>query len=362
MQAERKRGPTGLPSDGLRHLLDLRDEFPLFRELMRDVIQVVLVLDASAIQAELRWRLGSRINPSARTRLHEAIESGVVVAFAPPFLKHEIEEHLPTIANDTEVTLETGNIEWKRVQSLIRFYAPIGNREQFASVDPKDSDYALAVTELNADFVRTTDPHFERMGVPTIGPELDAVLRDYARATSILVTVKVGSGFALIFGIRTFVEVIRAIVQAVRRLPPIAKTAIATGILLAVLHPTSREKLAVWGSILWGRLQQMKPILVSVSQNAAKHMTEVVHTSKQNGRVIESKLRPRSTKTALDHIGLIFLRANEPLEVDEIARRILANGYSSQSKTFTGYVRRLLKQDRRFAANSEGLWTLRAAA
>jgi len=47
---------------------------------------------------------------------------------------------------------------------------------------------------------------------------------------------------------------------------------------------------------------------------------------------------------------------------DEIARRILANGYSSRSKTFADYVRRLLKQDGRFVANAKGLWMLRAAA
>jgi hypothetical protein len=38
-----------------------------------------------------------------------------------------------------------------------------------------------------------------------------------------------------------------------------------------------------------------------------------------------------------------------------------ANGYSSRSKTFTTYVRRLLKQDGRFVTNADGLWMLRSA-
>jgi hypothetical protein len=70
----------------LRALLILRDEFPPFRQFLEDIIQIVIVMDASAIQGELRWRLGSRINPTARTGLHEAIDSGAVIAVAPIFL------------------------------------------------------------------------------------------------------------------------------------------------------------------------------------------------------------------------------------------------------------------------------------
>jgi len=40
----------------------------------------------------------------------------------------------------------------------------------------------------------------------------------------------------------------------------------------------------------------------------------------------------------------------------------LVDGYSSRSKTFTDYVRRVLRQDGRFVTNAEGQWMLRAAA
>ena len=81
MANERKPASVSIPSDALRALLNLRD-VPFLRPLLEDVIQIVLVLDASAVQGELRWRLGSRTNPTARTGLHEAIDSGVVIAVA----------------------------------------------------------------------------------------------------------------------------------------------------------------------------------------------------------------------------------------------------------------------------------------
>jgi hypothetical protein len=219
MADKRKQAPVTIPSDALRALLNLRDEFPPFRQLLKDIIQIVVVLDASAVQGELRWRLRSRINSTARTGLHEAIDSGAVIAVAPIFLKQEIEKHLPQIASKAGVSVELANTEWECVQRLIRFYAPIGDGAEFALVDPEDSPYALTARELDADFVRTTDPHFVRMGVTVIGPDLDLVLRDYARATSVLVTVKLGSGLALTFGIQAFVELIRGIIEIIRKCP-----------------------------------------------------------------------------------------------------------------------------------------------
>ena len=361
MAHERKPAPVSIPSDALRALLNLRD-IPLLRPLLEDIIQIVAVLDASAVHAELRWRLGSRINPNARTGLHEAIDSGAVIAFAPIFLKHEIEKYLPQIASETGVRVEAANAEWERVQRIIRFYAPDGDGAQFALVDPKDSPYALTATQLDADFVRTTDPHFERMGVPTIGPDADQVLRDYARATSVLVTVKLGSGLAVTFGIQAFVEAIRAITEMIRKLPPAVKLLLGIAVAIALLHPTSREKLIQWFKRIWERFNETKPVLVSISQGAVKHLAEAAQTSNATRKVIQSKLKVRGRQTALSHTRLILLRSEKPLTATEITRRILANGYFSRSKNFTAYVRRLLRQDRRFVTNAEGLWMIRAAA
>src|SRR6266404_660 len=99
MGDEKKPAHVGIPSDALRGVLNLRDEHPFLRPLLTDLMQIVLVLDASAVQGELRWRLGSRAKPTAKTSLHEAIDSGVVIAFAPIFLKREIEKYLPLIAD-----------------------------------------------------------------------------------------------------------------------------------------------------------------------------------------------------------------------------------------------------------------------
>lgn len=362
MPDERKPGLGNIRSDALRALLDLKDEFPLFRQLLDDIIQIVMVLDASAIQSELRWRLRWRTKPAARTALHEAIDAGVVIAYAPIFLRQEIEKYLSVIAMDTGASIEVATAEWQRVQSLIRFYAPIGDGRGFALVDPKDSDYVLTWKELDADFVRTADyRHFTRMGATVIGRELDEPLRDYARSTSVIVTVKLGSGLALTFSIMAFVEMVKGITEIIRKLPPIVKIMLLTAVAFALLHPGSREKLIRWAKIVWERLKEAKPVLLPVLEDAAKHLHEAMTTSKTTREAISSRLPIRRKKTALDYARQICLRSSQALTAYEIARRIIADGYSSQSKSFPAYVRRLLREDGRFV-KADGLWTLRAAA
>jgi hypothetical protein len=362
MSHQGQRGRVSIPSDALQSLLDLRDESPAFRQVLGDIIQIVVVLDASAAQAELRWRLASRTNPVARTGLHEAIDSGAVIAIAPVFLKQEIEKYIPLIATETGRTVDLVSAEWQLVQLLILFYEPIGNPADFALVDPKDADYALTATELDVDFVRTNDAHFTRMGLRVIGPEADSILRDYARSTSVLVTFKLGSAFAVSVGIGTLVETLGAVVGAIRALPSSVKFLLVFAAAIAVLHPKSREKLSQSFKTIWDYFRKTQPVLVSVTGKALQHLSEAAATSRRTRAIIESKLPIRTKQTALFHARIICIRAAKPLDTSEIARRILANGYVSRSKNFVAYVRRLLRSDRRFVINSDGLWTLRAAS
>ena len=89
---------------------------------------------------------------------------------------------------------------------------------------------------------------------------------------------------------------------------------------------------------------------------------EAAQTSTRTGKVIQARLRVRGKQTALAYIRLICVKAGEPLSAGEIARRVLASGYCSRSKSFVAYVRRLLREDERFVTNADGLWLIRAAA
>ncbi|HEV2402161.1 MAG TPA: hypothetical protein VGS27_34845 [Candidatus Sulfotelmatobacter sp.] len=355
---ERKSALAMIRSDTLRSILDLRNVSPLFHQLLSDVIQIIVVLDASAVQSELRWRLGCRTNPAARTGLHEAIDSGAVIAVAPAFLKQEIEKYLSRIATETGVTMEIARAEWEQIKRMIRFYTPSGDSSEFAWVDPKDSLYALTAKELDADFVRTNDAHFAQMGVTAVGSDVDRILRDYARSTSVLVTVKLGTGFALVLGWQALGAMIGAVAGMIRRLPPAMQLALGIALTIAALHPRSREWLIESSTRIWEQIRGSTPVRALTSDNTIKHLTEAVTTSKSTGDKIKSRLPVRGKQTtALAHAREVLLRSQRPLTADEVARRILANGYSSRSKTFPSYVRRLLRENPVFTKNRNRLWT-----
>jgi hypothetical protein len=137
---------------------------------------------------------------NARTSLHEAMASGALLAFAPPFLEREIEKYIPNIAAENEVSVYRVREEWQLLKTLIHFYEPLNSGQPAICADPKDLPYIHAQQQLGADFVFTADPHFVAMGARVMPQGFDRVLRDYARGTSILLTVKLGSSFAIIGG------------------------------------------------------------------------------------------------------------------------------------------------------------------
>jgi hypothetical protein len=81
-------------SDALADLSEFRKHNPMLKQVIEEPLQIRLVLDANIVQRELRWRLRSRRNDEARSALHEAIDSGSVLPFAPTALAREIDEHI----------------------------------------------------------------------------------------------------------------------------------------------------------------------------------------------------------------------------------------------------------------------------
>jgi hypothetical protein len=94
-----------LRSDLLPKLVALLNDYPNLKPLFPKLLQLRLVADANRIRAELYWRLKKRRNPSSRSSLHEAIDSGVLVLFAPEFAKWEIEKHYEDIAKQAGTNL-----------------------------------------------------------------------------------------------------------------------------------------------------------------------------------------------------------------------------------------------------------------
>jgi hypothetical protein len=358
-----RKGPI-FPSDTLRDFLELLDDFPSLRPLVGKVIQFLVVLDASSVQGELRWRVRSRRDSSARTSLHELIEAGVIVAVAPLWMKMEIEEDLPVIAAETGVPVTTIRQEWTQFETLIRYFRPRPDiAPKVPCPDPKDLPYIQTRDQIAADFIWTRDSHFLGTNPPDLAGGLDKSLRDYARATSILVGAKAGSGFAVLCGIEILTAVVRAGIEEIRRIPPVLKVCITLAIIGLLLHSKSRERLLGWLKQGLALLERVKPVVVSISRDAVKELADAARTAKSTELVIREAIptvvKPRVSAVVM--VRVVCLKAGEPLPLSEIEKRVRGAGYLTRSRNFGAYLRKILRQNSEFVEVATGLWTLRAA-
>ena len=344
-------------SDTLPELRRVLAKLPALREYLGDVLQVVLVLDACCVQSELRWRVGSRKNPAARTYLHEAMASSVVVAFAPIFLEVEIQKYISKIAEDEGVPVDRVHEEWNEFKVLIHFYEPAPSNQPGSSVDPKDMDYVQVLDQVNGDFIYTSDSDFLKMGARVMPSGLDRVLRDYARATTVILTIKLGSGFAMVVGGHVVYALAAFIADLIRKLPPILKVLLAACTTIALLHPDSRKRIIEFTHKVWRNVRV--GFTSTLSSPAVRALVENASLAATSRKAVLDILPLKKGSPAIAFAHRVCQRAQGPLSHMQIAEQVKANGYVSRSRDFAPYLRRILRKDSRFSLTPEGLWTLR---
>ena len=175
---ERLRLGALVRSDSLPKLLAFASSIPAFAPFLKDIIRIGVVLDAQIVQQELRWRVGRRKKTEARTGLHEAIASEVIIPFAQTFLDSEIQEHLADIANAASVEIEDVQREWQEFRQWLHFYSP--NQQPALSaaeiVDPDDLAYIAVAEELGLP-IYSQDHHYQQMQAPLISVLIDGTAK-----------------------------------------------------------------------------------------------------------------------------------------------------------------------------------------
>ena len=113
-------GKLNIPSDNLALLRGLMAAMGI----VGVVHQVRIVVDSNRVLRDLRWLLGGRRDPSARSALQDAMASGTVVAHAPNALMDEVGEHIPELAQ--ELGIEESRVwwEWEDYQKALHFSEP----------------------------------------------------------------------------------------------------------------------------------------------------------------------------------------------------------------------------------------------
>ena len=349
-----------IPSDQLPQLREFLSISPLLQEIFGETLQLRIVIDADIAQKELIWRLRKRRNPTARTALHEAIDSETIVALAPSFLEQEIKDHIAEIAARANVPVSCAVEEWQKFRSCLHFYDPEPVKQPDPNcIDPDDLPYKWVCEQLGAHAIYSTDNHFKKMSVPLISVQLDLTVRDYARANSERLTIHLGTTFSLAIGFRVLTALCKTCMQMLKNLPSEVRAILLAGAFIAVAHPKLRSKGIKLFRSAFGQIDNLRPALGQAFIGLLIQAAMAESTAARTGAEIQSLLPPPRKLPAIVIARSVCLVNKEPLSLREIEEHMAKGGYVSKSQNFRAYLRRLLRKDERFIEVSPGQWTVR---
>jgi len=353
----------GFRTDTLPALVSLARSLKSLSPVLNDFLTLHLVLDANKVQGELRWRLGSRQKPFARTGLYEAIVAGVLVAYVPTQLEDEILEHIEDIARDTNRNIDEVHSEWEDFRSYLHVYAATAEPLLTTKyTDPDDLPYKWACNQLGLQAVYTDDPHLGWIGAPVVAVKIDGHLRDYARASTVKIGISIGSRAAVAVSIEmlpVLYQCLKAAMSWFKRQSPALQLALVGAAVALAVHPKSRAKF----SSIW---QAVAPIVGdALKATAVQLLTEFDEASQRSEhhlREIEMHLPPERKRTVLMRARAVCTVAKRPLTTKQIAERMRADGYGFQSIHLPTYLRRVLRAASEFSEGPAGEWKMIACA
>lgn len=349
-----------LPSRVLPALLGLAQSISALSPALEGYVRFHLVLDANILQEELRWRLGKRQKAHARTRLHDAIVSGVLVAYVPTVVEQEILEHAEAIAVGTGSSVAEVENEWRKLMSLLRAYPLRPEPVKVAQVaDPDDLAYIAARDQLGLRAIYTRDRHLGRMGSPVVNGRIDLFLRDYAQASAVRIGITLGSTTAFVLTVETIPLLFRFLTSAIswiRRQSTGVQLAIVGVALALAIHPKSRAKFAqAWRAIAPAVGNAMRSTVFQLMSEYA----EAIEMEEANRLKLEAAIPFQKKRTVLMHVRAVCLVRNRPMTLQQISAAIRADGYRSDSPHAELYLRRVLNNSGEFSEIRPNLWTLK---
>jgi len=281
--------------DNLRQVIQSYSDLEKY---IGSIFQLRLVIDTNAVISDLLW-MARRKREENKTAIIEVIQAGTLIAYAPVQLKHEIEEHLPKIANKKNIPFEKMQNEWLAYQQYIEFIE-IDEEELIKyenSVDPKDAPFVILSEILNVAGVISNDPHIEQLGGKRIALDIRLSLRDYSRSAAVAFSIRLG-GVALSYVsvclLAALGKGVGKLLQAIINLPDKAKMLLIAGLVLVFLMPSTRSRLFAY-------FQSVKGLFGETWEQISPSIAELIKDASEKGKEAEFKLQEIETHLTQKH-------------------------------------------------------------
>lgn len=270
-------------SDKLKELRAVVRSWKQSSAVIGGAAQFQLVVDANIILGDLIWLVSKRSNISAKTQLMETIEAETVDIYAPPIFFDEVEEKIPLLATERGLDISLMYEHWAIYKTKIKLASPDPDKVQVlrAGKDPDDAEYIALEQTIGAFGVISKNHDIRQMGGNQISVTCITHLRNYSRATSIELNVKVnGMLFAniSIATIRGLFEGGRALINGIGKAPDGVKLALLVGVAFVALHPGARASVLSSLKTVFAGIGEATPAVIALIAEAAvfaeKHKCE----------------------------------------------------------------------------------------
>ena len=202
------------------------------------------------------------------------------------------------------------------------------------------------------------------MGAPLVTSDIIVSLRNYARAATLEVSIKLGGValFAVTLGALSCIGILlTAAARSLGRLPRAVLYGLGGVSLIALLHPESRaflrEKQAAfqknWRRV-WARLA---PHLLELGNQLTVSQLQ----RSESWSLVSGALQPARKHPAKSYVLAACLEAGQPRTLAEIEQRVRAYGYATRARNFRGYLSTLLRQGNEFVEGPVGRWGTKTA-
>jgi len=212
--------------------------------LIGPIAQFKVVLDANIAVNDLVHKL--KHEKVRRTAIEEAVKSGTIELYAPTWLDEEmIGSTIPQVAAKRGISEPALQSLWVSYKEQIIWDDTFTVPEDF---DPRDGDakdvpYVALQESLLTAVILSEDKGIDRLGGTRTDLQFVMSVRDYARAASYVVGIRIGSALIGSISVGALVQGIRGLGHLIGRMPDWAKIALLGVFVIAIAYPQSRHRI-----------------------------------------------------------------------------------------------------------------------
>lgn len=258
-----------IDTSGLAMFRELATKHHQLADVIGHIVQLRIVVDANVVISDLRQKI---LYPErGKTALEELMTSSVLVVIAPRWLETDMNSAIDQYAKNSGVSAMLLHLHWSEYKKQLvwdeTYPRPIDT--PLTHLDPKDAPYVFTQWLQNAVGVLSKDKHIEQMGGNRLTLDFVFSVRGYARAKVIAVTIKVGGVALGAVAIATIFELAKALIQAIKRIPPGVLLLLVLIAIVLIASPQVRQWIREKLSHLQASLEPLFAGIASAVQQGA---------------------------------------------------------------------------------------------